>query len=163
MNVFLRQIGLCLAGFAFATATAAHEGHDHGAEPTPTVKVLPRAQAQSADFELVAVAHADRIVLHLDRFATNEPVKGAKLEVDVGSRKLAAAERGDGTYDLAFESGNSDVCHVLDPIVTRTRTEPKPRWLPRVISSISSASSNGNVTKCHAASPGYSHSSARNR
>ncbi len=102
MNAFLRQIGLCLAGFAFATATAAHEGHDHGAEPAPTVKVLPRAQAQSTDFELVAVAHADRIVLHLDRFATNEPVKGAKLEVDVGSRKLAAAERGDGTYDLAF-------------------------------------------------------------
>lgn len=89
----------------FAGPALAHEGHDHGAEPAPVTKVLPRAQAQSADFELVAVVHADRVLLYLDRFATNEPVTGAKLEADLGSRRLAALERGEGAYELALAAG----------------------------------------------------------
>jgi len=104
MNPFLRLTACGLAAYVLALPVAAHEGHDHGAEPVPTVKALPRAQAQSAEFELVAVAYPDRLVLHLDRFGTNEPVKGGKLEADFGSRKLVATERGEGAYEVPYAS-----------------------------------------------------------
>lgn len=95
----------CLAGAAMLVLSGpvlAHEGHDHGADPVHVTTVLPRAQAQSDDFELVAVAHADRVMLYLDRFATNEPVAGARLEADLGSRRLVALERDEGTYELVL-------------------------------------------------------------
>lgn len=100
MNAISRIAVAALAGAFALSAAVAHEGHDHGAEPVPVAKVLPRAQAASADFEIVVVAQGDRLALHLDRFATNEPVRGAKLEVDVGGRKFPATEREPGTYDV---------------------------------------------------------------
>lgn len=49
-------------------------------------------------------------------------------------------------------SGNTDVSHVLVPIVGLTGTDPKPPAWPKR-NSISSATSSGSVMKCHAALP----------
>jgi hypothetical protein len=64
----------------------AHEGHDH-AEPklVAAAGATVRGEAASASFELVAVARGDVLAIYLDRFATNEPVEGATINVETPS------------------------------------------------------------------------------
>lgn len=94
---------LLLAGLVLPTwAVQAHEGHDHGpAEPAVPARAAPRAAAESEDFELVAVLEGEGLTLYLDRHASNEPVAGARLEVDSGALKAVARARGPGVYTLA--------------------------------------------------------------
>lgn len=44
--------------------------------------LAPRAEAVSELYELVAMARAGELVIYLDRFATNEQVDGATIEVE---------------------------------------------------------------------------------
>jgi cobalt-zinc-cadmium efflux system membrane fusion protein len=90
-----RSAGLLLAlsavvfALSAASAAQAHEGHDHGAPPPPVSKTIaPRADASSADFELVVVARGAALVLYLDQFRTNEPVEGAEIEIDTSAGVL---------------------------------------------------------------------------
>lgn len=85
-----------------AAPVAAHEGHDHGPPVAPPAATAPtpRASAESADFELVASLEDGRLVVYLDRFATNAPVEDAALEVETGAFSAAAVHRGEGVYEL---------------------------------------------------------------
>ena len=61
---------------------------------------LPRVEAHSEAFELVAELRAGELVIVLDRYESNEPVLGARLEVESGTLKAVAAfraEQGDYT------------------------------------------------------------------
>jgi hypothetical protein len=63
------------------------------------VSSLPRLEAKSEAFELVAELRANEFVILIDRYDTNEPVLGAKVEVESGAAKAAAAFRGEhGDY-----------------------------------------------------------------
>ncbi len=65
-----------------------------GAAPT-----LPRIEAQSDAFELVAELRAGELVIHVDRYQTNAPVLEAKLEVESGPLTAVAVFRPDqGDY-----------------------------------------------------------------
>lgn len=115
---FLRKavFGLCglLAGAVLSGPAAAHEGHDHGAAPPPQVTTLaPRAEAASADFELVAVLRDGTLTLHLDRFADNAPVEGATIEVDTPEGSQAAKPAGPGTYVLPVSFAAKPGAHDL--------------------------------------------------
>jgi hypothetical protein len=60
---------------------------------------LPRVEAQSDAFELVAELRAHELAVTIDRYATNEPVLGATLEVESGALKAVAAFRAEqGDY-----------------------------------------------------------------
>ncbi len=60
---------------------------------------LPRIEARSEGYELVARLEAGRLVILVDRYETNEPVLGARLEVESGAHKAVAAFRPDsGDY-----------------------------------------------------------------
>lgn len=93
---------LSLMVMAIPTSRAqAHEGHDHGAPPTPvSTTIAPRVDASSTTFELIAVFRANALTVFVDRFATNEPVTGAVIEVDTPRGAVAAKENPDGTYTL---------------------------------------------------------------
>lgn len=89
------------AVLALATAAPvlAHEGHDHGAPPTPVSSTIaPRADAASADFELVAIARGDQLTIYLDTFKGNRPVERAELEIDMPGGILKPTETGPGVY-----------------------------------------------------------------
>ena len=94
----------CIALFAAAFAAFGHGGEDHGAPP-PAIgqDVAPRAAAATEDFEVVAALEGRHLVVYVDRFASNEPVANAKVEVDGAGLKGLAAEAAPGTYvmDLA--------------------------------------------------------------
>lgn len=94
----LARICLSIIGLA-ASSAAAHEGHDHGAPPPPvSTTIAPRADASTADLELVAVARGERLEIFLDSFKGNEPISGAMLEIDSPSGTLTAKASGEGTY-----------------------------------------------------------------
>ena len=76
---------------ALSAASSAHEGHDHGPEPKPAqADASPRGGGASDKFEVVAVAQGEQLVIYLDRFATNEPVRGAKIEIETPEGPVAA-------------------------------------------------------------------------
>ena len=60
---------------------------------------VPRVEAKSELFELVANLKPGELSILVDRYETNEPVLGAQLEVESGSLKAIAAFRADkGDY-----------------------------------------------------------------
>ncbi|MGL4324415.1 MAG: efflux RND transporter periplasmic adaptor subunit [Beijerinckiaceae bacterium] len=95
-------VSLSLGFLWIASSAIAHDGHDHGAPPPPvSATIAPRADASSADFEIVAVARGDTLTLILDSFAGNAPVQGAEIEIDTPQGTQKAVAEGDGVYRLA--------------------------------------------------------------
>jgi cobalt-zinc-cadmium efflux system membrane fusion protein len=79
----------------------AHEGHDHGAPPPPvSATIAPRGEAASDAFELVVIAEGGTLVIYLDRFATNEPIEGATIEVETPDGPVTATPRAGDAYRL---------------------------------------------------------------
>lgn len=129
-----------MAGLLLAGGAAAHEGHDHGAPPPAAITTLaPRAEAASADFELVAVLRGGELRIYLDRFTDNAPVEGAGIEVDTpaGTETAKAVEPGTyavlakdvakpGAHDLAFTVTAGDVVDLL----ATTLVVPEPQSPP---------------------------------
>jgi hypothetical protein len=76
----------------------AHEGHDDAASPPVSVGGAPRIEAASDLFEVTGVVENGAMTVYLDRYATNEPVVGAKIDIDAGSAKGVAQPNPDGTY-----------------------------------------------------------------
>jgi cobalt-zinc-cadmium efflux system membrane fusion protein len=80
----------------------AHEGHDHGPSESVTGPLAPRVSAHSENYELVGILRGDRLIIYLDRFATNEPVTTADIAVTIGDATEAvnAEWAAEGTYVL---------------------------------------------------------------
>ncbi|MFE1597873.1 HlyD family efflux transporter periplasmic adaptor subunit [Methylobacterium sp. ID0610] len=92
---------LAVAAPLLAGSAHAHDGHDHGAPPPPVSRTIaPRGEAASTAFELVAVPGDGALILHLDRFETGEPVRGATLTVETPAGPADAAPVADGSYRL---------------------------------------------------------------
>ncbi|GJD93188.1 efflux RND transporter periplasmic adaptor subunit [Methylobacterium iners] len=92
---------MLLAAGLLAAPARAHEGHDHGAPPPPVSNTItPRGEAVSEAFELTAIPREGRLTLYLDRFRTNEPVRGAVVEVETPEGQKTATETADATYVL---------------------------------------------------------------
>lgn len=113
MNLILKPRHSLPLRAAAATAlllasTIAHAGPgahgpngEHLDAPTPigAAPALPRVEAQSEAFELVAELRASELTILVDRYESNEPVLGAKLEVESGALKAVAAFRAEqGDY-----------------------------------------------------------------
>lgn len=80
---------------------SAHGGADDDAPAVASpVAGAPRAEAESSEFELVAVAKGPALVITLDHFATNEPITNVTIEVAEGDGSLKAEAQEDGTYLL---------------------------------------------------------------
>jgi len=99
---------LTLNTAALAAPGAHGPNGEHLDAPTTTyaASTLPRVEAKSEVFELVAELRATELVIVVDRYETNEPVLGAKLDVESGGAKAVATfrpEQGDyAVTDAAF-------------------------------------------------------------
>jgi hypothetical protein len=97
-------IALFLVCAALINPAFAGPGHDHGDEPAAaTGTASPRVSTHSDLFELVGMVEGNEMKIYLDRYATNEPVTDAKIEVEVGSIKGIAAVQADGSYSFKNE------------------------------------------------------------
>jgi hypothetical protein len=94
-------LALLLAASPALAGPGAHGPNgEHLDAPTTmgTASSLPRVEAATEAFELVAELRASELAIVVDRFQTNEPVLSAKLEVESGALKAVAtfrAEQGD--------------------------------------------------------------------
>lgn len=134
----LFRAAICAAAFASFLGVGsllAHEGHDHGAPPPAAViaNLAPRAEAVSELYELVAIARAGELVIYLDRFATNEQVDGAMIEVETPAgpeparaianepyRLGAPWSAKPGVYDLIFTVTKDGIADLLPVTLTIT-------------------------------------------
>jgi len=92
---------LVVATTAIAGPGAHGPNGEHLDAPTAmrAAAALPRVEAHSETFELVAELRAGELTVVVDRYDSNEPVLGAKLEVESGTLKAVAAFRAEqGDY-----------------------------------------------------------------
>ncbi len=106
-TVWMLMLVLLLALAAPAPAAAAPGAHGPNGEhldapaAAPLTSALPRMEAQSEQFELVATLHAGELSVLIDRFDSNEPVLGATLEVESGGTQAKATFHADqGHYAI---------------------------------------------------------------
>lgn len=99
MRAAFRLVASLVLGLGLAGTVAAHEGHDHGAPPAAlSANVAPRAEAASADFEIVAIARGAELEITLDAFQSNEPVDNADIEIDTPAGTLKPVGKAGGRY-----------------------------------------------------------------
>lgn len=100
--------------FAATFSAFGHDGEDHGAPP-PALRqsVAPRASASTGEFEVVAALSGRQLVIHVDRFASNEPVENAKVEIDGALMSGLAREIAPGTYVLDIAADMAPARHAL--------------------------------------------------
>lgn len=86
---------------ALVSPAWAGPGHDHGGSPAAARDTTsPRVASHSDLFEIVGMVEGNALKIYLDRYATNEAVTDAKIEVEVGSVKGIAEAQVDGTYSF---------------------------------------------------------------
>ena len=97
-------LALLLANHVTLAAPGAHGPNGEHLDGPATMRAasaLPRVEAKSETFELVAELRAGELAIVVDRYESNEPVLGAKLEVESGTLKAVAAFRAEqGDYAL---------------------------------------------------------------
>lgn len=87
-----------------ALPAQAGPGHDHDEAPaTASVgSALPRFATSTELFELVGVLKDRQLTLYLDHSASNAPVKGATLELEIAGAKLPVQASGDGEFQATL-------------------------------------------------------------
>ncbi|MCO5099347.1 MAG: hypothetical protein M9885_00370 [Burkholderiaceae bacterium] len=98
----MKRVVPLLIAAALALPTWAHEGEDHGAPapPAAATEVAPRAATVTETFGVLVAARHGGLVLYLDRSETNEPVTGARIEVESGASRTVARPEEPGVYWL---------------------------------------------------------------
>lgn len=94
----------------------ASDGHTHAGEtpaPAPVTASAPRAVAATEDFEVVAHLEGKHLVVYVDRFASNEPVVKAKVEVEGAGLNGLASEAAPGTYVMDLGTALPPAKHAL--------------------------------------------------
>ena len=96
-------VGLASLAALPVQPTLADDGHGHGPAPVAaTGPALPRFAASSERFELVGVIDGKQLTLYLDRFDDNSPIKGAKVELELGGAQVALKEHTDGEFEATL-------------------------------------------------------------
>lgn len=88
---------VCTASFS----PSAQANGDHGAAAVKTAKASPRFSASSDLFEVVGIVEGNQLGVYVDRYATNEPVTAAKIEMQIGADQFVGvlrAEHGDFVF-----------------------------------------------------------------
>ncbi|MDG4574517.1 MAG: HlyD family efflux transporter periplasmic adaptor subunit [Defluviicoccus sp.] len=117
VNVLIALVLLAFMTLA-AASSRAHEGHDHGAPAVIVTAAAPRLEASSESFELVGIVHGGAMRVFLDRFASNEPVTSATIDVTVDGVTARAEPQPDGSFLVEApwlaRTGPVDVVFAID-------------------------------------------------
>ena len=92
---------------ALAITAPVFAAGDHGETKTSAgaAAASPRFQGHSDLFEVVGILKGTELSIMIDRYATNEPVLDAKVEVESGDlKKMADFHADHGDYSLPAES-----------------------------------------------------------
>jgi hypothetical protein len=100
LNKYSQWASKLLIALFLTIASATYAGPGHGEEKPTTAQTqsLPRFYAESDLYEAVGVINGKEITLYLDRYSSNELVKGAKVEIELEGSKISSEPHGDGEY-----------------------------------------------------------------
>jgi hypothetical protein len=100
LNKYSQFVSQLLIALSLTIVSAAYAGPGHGEEKSTTAQAQtsPRFYAESDLYEAVGVINGKEITLYLDRYSSNELVKGAKIEIDLDGSKINSEPHGDGEY-----------------------------------------------------------------
>jgi hypothetical protein len=107
MKLKLSTLRVAMAALAIGLAAPAFAGpgHDHDEAPAAAGgSALPKFDAHSDLFEVVATLHADELSVTVDRYADNSPVLKAAVSLESGSIKADGTfheDHGDYSFDAA--------------------------------------------------------------
>lgn len=83
------------------------EDHSHGPEVSVPVAASAtsgeRLELKSPDVELLGILSDGKLTVYADRYATNEPILNAKIELESNGRKLQLMATKDGAYTAAAD------------------------------------------------------------
>jgi RND family efflux transporter MFP subunit len=146
----LRALALTAVLCAAIAPASAHEGHDHAEQPPVSAGALPRGEADSNAFELVAIVRGESLEIYLDRFATNEPVTGATLEVESPDGPVKATAGSDGTYRVAAPwLAKSERKHLIFTVTAGDTTDILPLTIQSAPGAAQSAASGDAAPDTH--------------
>ncbi|QZA82333.1 hypothetical protein [Deefgea piscis] len=96
----MKRISVLICGLILSATTWAHGDDDHGAAPQAAATQVAVASAESAssDFEVLAQMDGELLTVYLNRFADNQPVNHASLEVESGAFKAKLRAVASGIY-----------------------------------------------------------------
>ena len=100
LNKYSQWASKLLIALFLTIASATYAGPGHGEEKPTTAQTQtsPRFYAESDLYEAVGVINGKEITLYLDRYSSNELVKGAKVEIELEGSKISSEPHGDGEY-----------------------------------------------------------------
>ena len=100
LNKYSQWASKLLIALFLTIASATYAGPGHGEEKPTTAQTqsLPRFYAESDLYEAVGVINGKEITLYLDRYSSNELVKGAKVEIELEGSKISSEPHGDGEH-----------------------------------------------------------------
>lgn len=88
-------------------AALAHGGEDHGDTAQATLSAPPssgpRLELKSPEIELLGQLQDGNLTLYVDRYASNEPILDAKIELESSGRTVQALAAKDGSYTAAAD------------------------------------------------------------
>ena len=97
-----RVLRASVLGLLLLTASVQLQAHSEAAPAgsgAVAASVLePRVAAASTDVELLGIVEGSRLVVHVDRFETNEPIDGAKLSLERNGTSFDGKPIGEGAY-----------------------------------------------------------------
>ena len=107
LPAFIISLLLTLSNLSVSQQAYAHgaDDHEHAAPAGLTNQVAPRASAQTEDFELLMVLQGRQLIVYLDRFADNQPVIDAQLELESAGLKAIAKQSSPGVYVIDLTKG----------------------------------------------------------
>ncbi|MDA8257122.1 MAG: efflux RND transporter periplasmic adaptor subunit [Betaproteobacteria bacterium] len=83
------------------------DDHSHGPEVSVPVAAsatsADRLELKSPDVELLGILSDGKLTVYADRYATNEPILNAKIELESNGRKLQLMATKDGAYTAAAD------------------------------------------------------------
>ena len=92
---------LTLIPVTWSTVVLADAGHGDEASPSAADSTLePRITARSNTVELVGILRDATLWLYVDRYASNEPMDGARITVTKGTARSEAKPEGQGLYSV---------------------------------------------------------------
>lgn len=98
----IRVLQASMLGLLLLTASVQLQAHSEAAPAASgavAASVLePRVEAASTDVELLGIVEGSRLVVHVDRFETNEPIDGAKLSLERNGTSFDGKPIGEGAY-----------------------------------------------------------------
>lgn len=143
-----RHLSVTLLLSVLASSAFAHGDEDHGEAKVAAVagQGFPSAESHSADFELFAQLQGDTLTVYLDRYADNQPVANASIELESGDFKaqLQAVSPGQyaadaaplahpGTHALSFTLRAGEQFDLLETSLNVSAASPAPAAAPATL------------------------------